>query len=123
MRRSGGKVLCLFIVLAAIAGNAWAIAPVIRDKPVIQPSQSSQSSQSLIILAKARTERQKCKALNRCRNKYTRCYNKLVRDQKSIDKHKIDCVKPYQKCINKSFSGFDFFFTRWFNPNANCSTF
>jgi hypothetical protein len=40
-----------------------------------------------------------------------------VRDHKNIEKHKIECVKPYQKCINASFSGFDFFFDRWLNPS------
>ncbi|MHA1165087.1 MAG: hypothetical protein ACTSP0_05825 [Alphaproteobacteria bacterium] len=115
MRRSGGLVLCLSMMMAAMAGSAWAIAPLNGQKPVVRPSQS------LIIQVKAMTERQKCKALNRCRYKYTRCYNKLVRDHKNIEETKIECVKPYQKCINTTFSGFDFFFTRWFNPNADCS--
>ncbi len=64
------------------------------------------------------TEKQKCQALNRCRRKYTICYDKLVKARKNIEKNKIECVKPYQKCINASFSGMDFFFTRWFNPNV-----
>jgi len=117
MRRLGELVFCFCLVAAAMAGNAWAIAPLNGQQQVIGPQQT------LIIQAKAKTDRQKCKMLNRCRNKYTLCYNKLVRDHKSIDKHKIDCVKPYQKCINASFSGLDFFFTRWFNPNADCRKF
>lgn len=62
------------------------------------------------------TERQKCKALNRCRQKYTHCYNKLERQHK-VDQKDAVCVPPYQKCINASFGGFDWFFTRWFNPS------
>ena len=116
MRRIGGLVLCFSISVAA-AGNAWAIAPLSGEKPDIAPPQS------LVIQARAMTERQKCKALNRCRYKYTRCYNKLVRDHKNIEESKVECVKPYQKCINASFSGFDFFFTRWFNPEAKCKDF
>lgn len=62
------------------------------------------------------TERQKCKALNRCRQKYTHCFDKLERAHKIADKDK-KCVPPYQKCINATFGGFDWFFTRWFNPS------
>jgi hypothetical protein len=115
MRRFVVFVFCLGIVATVMAGSAWAIAPLSGQKPLTGPSQS------LIIQAKAMTDLQKCKALNRCRYKYTRCYNKLVRDHKNIEETKIECVKPYQKCINATFSGFDFFFTRWFNPNVDCS--
>ena len=89
----------------------------------------SEKNQSLIVRAHGKkigpgsTDKQKCRALNRCRYKYTRCYDKLVRDNKNIEESKIECVKPYQKCINASFSGFDFFITRWFNPEADCSKF
>jgi hypothetical protein len=117
MRRFAGLVFCLGIVATVLAGSAWAIAPLSGQKPL------TGSSQSLIIQAKAMTDLQKCKALNRCRYKYTRCYNKLVRDRKNIEETKIECVKPYQKCINATFSGFDFFFTRWFNLNADCSNY
>lgn len=117
MRRIGGFVLCFCIAAAAMAGNALALPPLSGERPDIAPTQS------LIIPAKAKTERQKCKALNRCRYKYTRCYDKLVANHKNIEESKIECVKPYQKCINATFSGFDFFFTRWFNPEADCSKF
>ena len=77
------------------------------------------AQQTLIAQArKPLTERQKCKALNRCRRKYTICYNKLVAQHKNIETEKIHCVKPYQKCINASFGGFDWMMTRWFNPSV-----
>ncbi len=46
-------------------------------------------------------------------------------NHKNIEKHKIkiECLKPYQKCINASFSGFDFLFKRWFNPEADCKNY
>jgi hypothetical protein len=116
-----GLILGLGLVMAASSGPAWALGGV-------DGARMSTPRQSLIVpihatKGKPTTEKQKCLALNRCRYKYTRCYDKLVSDHKSIDKHKIDCVKPYQKCINASFGGFDFVFTRWFNPEADCSSF
>lgn len=75
--------------------------------------------QTLVAQAgKPLTERQKCLALNKCRRNYTICYDKLVAAHKNIETHKIECVKPYQKCINASFGGFDWMFTRWFNPSV-----
>ncbi|MFQ5626582.1 MAG: hypothetical protein ACE5FM_08020 [Methyloligellaceae bacterium] len=116
MSRVSGLFLGAGILLGVSTGYAWAIGPVGGE------AWSAAPHRSLIIQVRQLTEKQKCKALNRCRQKYTRCYNKLVRDHKSIEEHKVDCVKPYQKCINASFSGFDFFFTRWFNPSyLDCS--
>ena len=111
MSRIFGLVLSFAIVAAASASSAWAVAPLSGQQLDIR------APQSLIIQAKQLTERQKCKALNRCRQKYTWCFHKLEVAHKNIEEHKIECVKPYQKCINASFSGFDFMFTRWFNPS------
>lgn len=120
MLRIGGLILSVCIVAGVSVGSAHALAPLSGQKL------DTGAPHSLLIHStpgKPMSEKQKCKALNRCRYKYTRCYNKLVRDHKSIDESKIECVKPYQKCINASFSGFDFFFTRWFTPEADCSKF
>lgn len=122
MLRKFGLILGVSLYLAAPAGQALALGGM--DGVAI----SGAPNQSLIVpihgtAGKPRSEKQKCKALNRCRYKYTVCYNKLVRDNKSIDKEKITCVTPYQKCINASFAGFDFFFTRWFNPEVDCSSY
>lgn len=90
--------------------GAWAVGPASGAHAFAAPDQS------LIINVRQMTERQKCKALNRCRQKYTHCYNKLERQHKVNQKDAV-CVPPYQKCINASFGGFDWFFTRWFNPS------
>ena len=116
MSRSSGLFLGAGILLAVSTGYAWAIGPVGGEAWSTTPRQSP------IIQVKQLTERQKCEALNRCRLNYTHCYDKLVRDHKNIEENKVECVKPYQKCINASFSGFDFIFTRWFNPSyLDCS--
>ena len=123
MSRLWNRVLIIGGLSAVSAGTALAFGPADPAKII------GTQNQSLIVrthgsaIGPGSTERQKCKALNRCRYKYTRCYDKLVRDHKDIEKSKVECVKPYQKCINASFSGFDFFFTRWFNPEADCSKF
>jgi hypothetical protein len=122
MSRIFGLVMGLSLFMAASAGQAWALAGVDGVRVMGAPHQS------LIVRTHATkgkpvTEKQKCLALNRCRYKYTVCYDKLVSYHKNIERHKIECVKPYQKCINASFSGFDFFLTRWFNPEADCNNF
>ena len=111
MRRLSGLYLGIGILLCVSDGPAWAVGNVYGEVLNNIPHQS------LVIQAKQLTSKQKCRALNRCRVKYTRCHDKLVRAHKNIEKHKIECVKPYQKCINASFGGFDFFFDRWFNPS------
>ena len=75
-------------------------------------------SQSLIIQVRKMSEKQKCKALNRCRQIYTHCENKLKAQHKLTDATlEAKCVKPYRHCINSNFSGGEWFFTRWFNPS------
>ena len=119
MPRVGGLILSMGILMVVLAGNAFAFGPagtmgVLNQSPVIQAHGSSSGPAS--------SDRKKCLALNRCRAKYTACYDRLVRDRKNIEESKIECVKPYQKCINASFSGFDFLFDRWFNPTyLDCS--
>jgi len=110
MTRLSGLYLGIGILLCVSDGPAWAIAPLSGEKLDIMPSQS------LIIPVKQLTEKQKCKALNRCRQKYTHCENKLTSLHKLADLDE-KCVKPYQKCINSNFSGGEWFFTRWFNPS------
>lgn len=113
MRRIWGVILTIGVVAVVSAGSAVALGPA---------GTRGAQNQSLIMRVHdtkkgpASSDRKKCMALNRCRANYTRCYDKLVRDGKDIEEHKIECVKPYQKCINASFSGFEFFFDRWFNP-------
>ena len=112
MWRICGFVLGAGVFLAALPGQAFSFSQA------VDALGNDGRQQSLIVQVRPLTEKQKCQALNRCRRKYTICYNKLERARKNIEKHKIECVKPYQKCINASFSGLDFFFTRWFNPNV-----
>lgn len=95
-------------VISIHAGSASAIGPAGKARSLNAPERS--------LIVKVLTERQKCKALNRCRQKYTHCFNKLERQHK-IDQKDAVCVPPYQKCINASFGGTDWFFTRWFNPS------
>lgn len=104
-------IVGLGILAASLSQSAWATSPPVGEK------RQYLAPQSLIIQVKQLSERQKCKALNRCRQKYTWCFHKLEVAHKNIEVHKIECVKPYQKCINSSFGGFDFMFTRWFNPS------
>ncbi len=122
MRRVRGMILCIGIVTAFSAGKASALGSAGPMAAAGAPNQS------LILRVHggaggpASTKRKKCLALNRCRAKYTYCYDKLVRDNKNIETSKVECVKPYQKCINASFSGFEFLFDRWFNPTyLDCS--
>jgi hypothetical protein len=122
MSRIFGLILSLGLLMGVTSDPAQALGPMDGARMILTPHQS------LIVQihgtkGKPSTEKQKCLALNRCRYKYTRCYNKLVAEHKSIDTEKITCVKPYQKCINASFAGFDFFLTRWFNPEVDCSQF
>ncbi len=116
MSRILGLLLTFALLAIVSVPGAWAIAPLIGEKPNMRPAQS------LIIPVKKMTERQKCKALNRCRQIYTHCENKLKAQHKLNDATlEAKCVKPYQKCINSNFSGGEWFFTRWFNPSyLNC---
>lgn len=109
MTRVHSAIIASGLVLGA-ANPVLALGPVNQGQALVSPDQS------LIIQVRPMTERQKCKALNRCRQKYTHCYNKLERQHRIADKDTV-CVPPYQKCINASFSGTDWFFTRWFNPS------
>lgn len=103
-------VMGLGFGLLALTVNTQAGAVGPMDTAQAQPK----AAQQPVILAMS--ERQKCKALNRCRQKYTHCYNKLERQHRVAEKDEV-CVPPYQKCINASFGGMDWFFTRWFNPS------
>lgn len=112
MWRIGGLVVGAGLLVAAMPQQANSFSQTVGV------SGDGGRYQTLIAQRKPLTDKQKCKALNRCRRKYTVCYDKLVKAHKNIEKHKVECVKPYQKCINASFSGMEFFFTRWFNPNV-----
>ena len=112
MWRLCGLIVGLGILAAASSQSAWATSPPVGEK------KHYLAPQSLIIKARQMTEKQKCRALNRCRQKYTHCENKLAAQHK-LDDATLDakCVKPYQKCINSNFSGGEWFITRWFNPS------
>lgn len=75
--------------------------------------------------ALARTEKEikQCKALNKCRAEFTRCYDAIQRDpEKSWATHEWECAKPYSDCIDRNFGTFDMFFTRMFDPRVqDCS--
>lgn len=74
-------------------------------------------------LGKTEKEIQQCKALNKCRAQFTRCYYAIEKDpKKTWDTHEWECAKPYKDCINKNFGTFDMFFTRMFDPRVqDCS--
>lgn len=110
MLRNFFLYLGIGLVFSFHAAGAWALGPAGNTRSLTAPEQS------LIIKVKPMSERQKCLALNRCRQKYTHCYDKLERQHRIADKDSV-CVPPYQKCINATFGGFDWFMTRWFNPS------
>lgn len=113
MSRLSGLILSIGLIAAVPAADALATE--------LAASGSGAGGQVLLAHAKPKSERQKCQALNRCRAKYTACYDKLEAQHRISEKDKV-CVPPYQKCINANFSGFEFFFTRWFNPTyLDCS--
>jgi hypothetical protein len=112
MLRTFGLLLSIALLAIVSVSSAWAIVPLNGER------QHFLAPQSLIIQAKKMTERQKCKALNRCRQIYTHCENKLMAQHKLTDASLDEkCTKPYQKCIHSHFQGGDWFFTRWFNPS------
>jgi hypothetical protein len=75
--------------------------------------------------AAARTAKEirQCKALNKCRDEFTRCYYRIERDpKKSWEKNEWECAKPYKDCIGRNFGTFDMLFTRLFDPRVlDCS--
>lgn len=113
MSRLSGLILSIGLIAAVPAANAHAIESV-TGKPAA-------GQEVLLAHAKPRTERQKCQALNRCRSKYTACFEKLEAQHRIAEKDKV-CVPPYQECINANFSGFDFVIQRWVTPGyIDCS--
>lgn len=74
-------------------------------------------------LAKTEKEIRQCKALNKCRAEFTRCYYAIEKDpKKTWDTHEWECAKPYGECIDRNFGAFDMFFTRMFDPRVqDCS--
>lgn len=110
MSRLSGLFLSFSVIIGLQASSALALGPYGN------PQSLGTAQQSPVINVRPLTERQKCMALNRCRQKYTHCYNKLERQHKIAQKDEV-CVPPYQKCINETFSGMDWFFTRWFDPS------
>ena len=71
--------------------------------------------------ASAKTEKQirQCKALNKCRAEFTRCYYAIEKNpKKTWDTHEWECAKPYGECIDRNFGTFDMFFTRMFDPRV-----
>lgn len=116
MSRFSGFFLGVGLLIGISSGQALALGPLNAGQHLRAPHQSL-----IVQVRKPLTERQKCKALNRCRQIYTHCENKLAAQHKLNDLDE-KCVKPYQKCIRASFSGGEWFFTRWFNPSyLDCS--
>ncbi len=112
MSRTFGLLMRIALLAIVSVPDAWGFSPLIGEKLNIRPSQS------LIVPVRKMSEKQKCKALNRCRQIYTHCENKLVAQHKLTDSSLDEkCTKPYQKCIHSNFKGGDWFFTRWFNPS------
>ena len=69
--------------------------------------------------AKTAREIRQCKALNKCRLAFTRCWYRIERDpKKTWATHEWECAGPYGKCIDKHFGTFDMFFTRMFDPRV-----
>ena len=69
--------------------------------------------------AKTAKEIRQCKALNKCRREFTRCWYRIERDpKKTWATHEWECAEPYGKCIDRNFGAFDMFFTRMFDPRV-----
>lgn len=75
------------------------------------------------VLGKTEKEIKQCKALNKCRAQFTRCYYAIERDpKKTWDTHEGECAEPYARCIDANFGAFEMFFTRMFDPRVqDCS--
>ena len=60
-----------------------------------------------------------CKALDRCRGRYTWCDDKVFKTMKPSPKRDAAheaCVDKYRTCIKKNFDSGDLLFVRWFWP-------
>lgn len=75
------------------------------------------------VLGKTGKEVRQCKALNKCRAQFTRCYYAIEKHpKKTWDTHEWECAGPYGKCIDANFGPFEMFFTRMFDPRVqDCS--
>lgn len=60
-----------------------------------------------------------CKALDRCRGRYTWCDDKVFKTMKPSPKRDAAheaCVDKYRTCIKENFNSGDLLFVRWFWP-------
>lgn len=105
----------IFIVSlsAASPGNAGSVQ--IRD--------GTSDTARLLILAAAKKKpvgrAAQCKALDRCRGRYTWCDDKVFKTMKPSAKRDAaheTCVDKYRTCIKKNFDSGDLLFVRWFWP-------
>jgi hypothetical protein len=72
-----------------------------------------------ILSAKPSKQYLQCKALNKCRHAFTRCYYRVKGNpKKDWERDDDECVIPYRKCIDKAFPDGGMWFTRWFNPKV-----
>jgi hypothetical protein len=81
------------------------------------------ASAAPVSAAKTAKQIRQCKALNKCRDEFTRCYYAIERDpKKTWETHEWECAKPYGECIDRNFGMFDMLFTRLFDPRVqDCS--
>lgn len=106
--------LVLIVTLSAASpGNAG---------PIQIPDGSPGAAQMLILAAakkKAVGRAAQCKALDRCRGRYTWCDDKVFKTMKPSPKRDAAheaCVDKYRTCIKQNFDSGDLLFVRWFWP-------
>lgn len=114
------------VARAIVLGLGVFITGLALDTPETAADSAIRAQPGMLYPAadRPRTDKEKCKALNRCRYHYTKCANALERDpDKNWNNNQRECIDPYQKYIHANFQGFDFFFHRWFNPTVlDCDT-
>lgn len=108
------KVAVVAVVLC-VTGSAASMA---QPQPLAVPETGS----LLIRVAQDRNFKALCKKLQRCRSKYTYCFDQIEkhprRDQWSA--MRTACVDKYKLCIDKNFKSGEILFTRWFVRDPDC---
>ncbi len=86
------------------------------DKPVVRKAAKRKKSNIRKPLSRSVRDKQLCKALQACRNKFVWCKGKIKHpDQsKAWSIAKEVCGGHYKTCVEKDFKGGEWFFTRWF---------
>lgn len=107
-----GMAIFLLVAFASPAASASAIQ--IAPKPP-----ASAAGLTLVAATKPRTKAQQCKALDRCRGRFTYCDDKVFSTMKPGPKRDAAhdaCVEKYRTCIKKNFASTELLFIRWFWP-------